>query len=35
MMDSMNRLEKAIRPSLLELAIELKQTGMITEGEEE
>lgn len=35
MMDSMSRLEKAIRPSLLELAIELKQTGMITEGEEE
>lgn len=31
----MNRLEKAIRPSLLELAIELKQTGTITEGEEE
>lgn len=35
MMDSMNRLEKAIRPSLLELAMELKQSGMITEGEEE
>jgi hypothetical protein len=33
MMDSMNRLETAIRPSLLELAIELKQTGLITEEE--
>jgi hypothetical protein len=35
MIDAMNRLEKSIRPTLTELAIELKQTGLITEGEED
>lgn len=35
MIDAMSRLENAIRPVLTELAVELKHTGLITEGEEE
>lgn len=35
MIDGMTRLEKAIRPSLQELAVELKKSGLITEGGDE